>query len=68
MILRKEDDAFARRVNRDGATDSICKYCYDTICTSVWETELERAEHSHVCDPVRIAKWKRLEEQDLKSH
>lgn len=62
--MPSHEDVFARRVNRDGTTDSICKFCYATICTSTWETELEQAEHHHVCNPADIDRWKRLQDRE----
>jgi len=34
--------------------DSICRECLVTVASSMWETELERAENSHLCDPYRL--------------
>jgi hypothetical protein len=42
---------FVRRANRDSTTDSICLSCYRTIARAMWESELDRAEDSHECDP-----------------
>ena len=53
------DHQFAHRANRDGTTDSICKYCFVTVCTSTWETALAEEERRHVCDPVIVARWKK---------
>lgn len=61
MSLR-EYDAFLHRANRDGTTDSVCKYCYVTVCTSTWETELASAERDHTCDPQVIARWKKMQD------
>ena len=58
----RENDAFLHRANRDGTTDSICKHCFATICTSTWETELAQAERGHVCDPKVVARWKKMRE------
>lgn len=59
MSLR-EYDAFLHRANRDGTTDSVCKYCFVTVCRSTWETDLAQAEHAHVCDPQVVARWKKM--------
>lgn len=56
MIL-SGDCHFVHRVNRDGTTDSICKYCYVTVCTSTLQTDLAWAEREHMCDPNLIARW-----------
>jgi len=42
---------FAHRTNRDGTIDSICKECFVTVATAMWESELDQPEHTHVCDP-----------------
>ena len=49
---------FARRVNTDGSTDSICCTCYVTVATASKEYELAGAERNHVCDPVLVKHWK----------
>lgn len=54
------EDRFAHRANRDGTTDSICKECFVTVCTSTWESELARAERDHACDPEIVARWKKV--------
>lgn len=53
------DDHFAHRANRDGTTDSICRHCFVTVCTSTWETDLAEAERGHICDPVAVSRWKK---------
>jgi hypothetical protein len=60
MTLR-ENDSFVRRANSDGTTDSICRECFVTVCTSARETELERAERGHICDPSALNKWKKMQ-------
>lgn len=52
--------AFVHRENRDGATESICRACYVTVCTSIWEADLDSAEKTHVCDPGLLARWNRI--------
>lgn len=59
MVLPR-DDHFVHRVNRDGSTDSICKDCFATICTSLWETDLAQAERDHVCNPDVVARFKNI--------
>jgi hypothetical protein len=41
---------FVHRSNRNGTTDSICRECFATVATAIWEAELERKESAHVCD------------------
>jgi hypothetical protein len=50
---------FARRANDDGTTDSICMNCFRTIATSVWESDLDRVESDHVCDPRELERFQR---------
>lgn len=52
--------AFVHRGNRDGTIDSICRQCYVTVGTSVWEAELDQAEQNHACDPDQLARWRRI--------
>ncbi len=53
-------EQFVHRANRDGTTDSVCKLCFATVCTSTWESELTRVEREHVCDPDVLARWKKV--------
>jgi len=46
---------FPHRANPDGTIDSICARCYATIGNAHWESELERMEADHICDPVRLS-------------
>jgi hypothetical protein len=57
------ESPFVRRENRDGTIDSICRACFVTIHTSIWESELEQAEKNHTCDPEVLAHWDRLARQ-----
>jgi hypothetical protein len=54
---------YARRHNPDGTTDSICKNCLVTIVTAWREIDLNRAEHSHTCDPNVLNYWKDMMER-----
>jgi hypothetical protein len=54
-----DDDFFLHRPNSDGTSDSICKRCFKTVCTSVWEAKLTLEEKRHVCDPEVVARWKK---------
>lgn len=58
------DDHFAHRANSDGTSDSICRHCFVTVCTSTWETDLADAERRHICDPVVVARWKKGSERE----
>jgi hypothetical protein len=49
--------SFAHRNNRDGSIDSICPRCFATIGTSTWESDLNRIEYSHRCDPELLRRW-----------
>ena len=52
--------AFVHRDNRDGTTESICRQCSVTVCTAVWEADLDRAEKNHACDPEQMAHRNRI--------
>jgi hypothetical protein len=52
---------FVHRLNRDGTTDSICRYCFVTVFTSTWETDLANAEREHVCDTSAMERWTRMQ-------
>jgi hypothetical protein len=41
---------FAHRSNRNGTTDLICRHCFTTVTTAIWEAELDRAERAHACE------------------
>jgi hypothetical protein len=66
-MLSREYAAFVHRANRDGTTDSICRNCFVTVCTSAWETDLARAERDHVCDPNVIARLNRMQKRESQS-
>lgn len=51
------DLRFARRARADGATDSICRHCFATIATAIWEETLDCAEREHVCDPAQLERF-----------
>jgi hypothetical protein len=48
---------YPHRYNPDGTTDSICPRCFMTIGTSIWESELEEMEASHVCDADQFERF-----------
>ena len=45
---------FTHRSNGNGSMDSICSRCYETVATSMWEAELERAEEDHKCQRIGL--------------
>lgn len=51
---------FVHRSNRNGTTDSICRECFVTVATSIWEADLDRSERAHVCDPWTVKRFKGL--------
>jgi hypothetical protein len=53
-----DKDFFIHRPTSDGAIDSICKRCFKTVCTSIWEARLALEEKQHICDPEAMARWK----------
>jgi hypothetical protein len=60
-MLQVEHLKYPHRTNPDGTIDSICPCCYVTIGTSVWETDLERLEVLHVCDPEQLEYFRQRE-------
>jgi hypothetical protein len=50
------------RRNEDDTIDSICRECFATIATERSETELDRKEHDHVCDPWVLERFQRAAE------
>jgi hypothetical protein len=51
---------FVHRSNQDGTIDSICRDCFATVHTAVWEAELEQAERDHRCDPMQVERFQNL--------
>lgn len=45
---------------RDGITVSTCDVCFTTFASSPLNTELEKAEHEHICSPETLEHWKML--------
>lgn len=52
--------AYAHRRNADGTTDSICRNCFITVITAIWEGDLTRAEHDHSCNPSVLDYWNKM--------
>lgn len=52
---------FPHRVNSDGTIDSICPHCFVTVGSSTSESNLERLEAEHLCEPARIAYYQTLD-------
>lgn len=59
-MVSPQEKAFVRRANQDGSTDSVCRACFVTVATTVWESDLDGAEKSHTCDPYLLEYWKKL--------
>jgi hypothetical protein len=51
---------FTHRPNPDGTTATFCNKCFKTVASAQWEAELERAERTHVCDPLILEHWESL--------
>ena len=47
------------RTEPDGTIHSICPRCYGPVGNAHQETDLERAEADHICDPVLLAYFER---------
>jgi hypothetical protein len=58
MMLSSASTHFPHRVNEDGIVDSICPRCYVTIGSSERESDLEKMELAHVCDPSLVNYYK----------
>jgi hypothetical protein len=58
MTHNSTQGQFAHRTNGDGTVDSICRMCFATIATSHWETDLERKEKEHICDPSTVERFR----------
>jgi hypothetical protein len=52
MTSRESD--YVHRFNPNGTTDSICKSCFLTVASAIWEADLDSAEREHKCDPFRL--------------
>lgn len=64
-MLRIPRAAFTRRPNRDGTTESFCNRCFVTVASAHFESDLERAEQAHVCDPHTLAYWQAVLDQPV---
>ncbi len=45
---------FARRVNQDSTTDSICLSCFKPVSRAANEFELANEEKLHKCEPLEL--------------
>ena len=50
---------FSHRFRKSGV-ESICTRCFFTIARTRRETDLERFEREHVCDPVMMEWFERV--------
>jgi len=57
-LVPPSESGFERRPNRDGTTDLVCTKCFDTVCTSHVEADLDRAQAAHTCDPFLLQRWR----------
>lgn len=57
---------FVHRSNRDGTTDTICRSCFATVATAIWEAELERKERSHSCNPWTVERFKKHGKREVR--
>jgi hypothetical protein len=39
---------------RNGAHDSVCRTCFKTISSQLWESDLARDEEIHLCKPEHV--------------
>lgn len=50
---------FSHRYSND-CVESICTQCFFTVARGRRETDLERFEREHVCDPVMMDRFDRV--------
>lgn len=62
MRVSSENSQFPHRTNQDGTIDSICPHCFLTIGSSSCESDLERMESAHVCDPLLVSYYEERSE------
>jgi hypothetical protein len=58
--LDSERFSFARSGNEDRTFDSICPRCFQILARRARESDLQRAESSHVCDPSTVEHYRWL--------
>lgn len=58
---------FAHRSNRNGTTDTICRQCFVTVATAIWEADLDRAERTHTCAPGMLHSIKKPARLDVRA-
>jgi hypothetical protein len=58
--LNSERFSFAHSGNEDGTFDSICPRCFQTLVRRARESDLQRAESSHVCDSATVEHYRWL--------
>lgn len=51
---------FVRRLNPDGSIDSVCRKCFMTAATAMRESDLQRSEREHICDPYWLRRFQLL--------
>lgn len=49
-----------KNLDRDGMFSSICMDCLGIVAESISESELERKEHAHRCDPLAKTRTKQM--------
>lgn len=45
------DNIYSHRINSDGTIDAIRHRCFATVATATDESDLERCERNHICNP-----------------
>jgi hypothetical protein len=59
-MTQRSISQFAHRINDDDTVDSICRDCFVTVATESSESDLERDERYHSCDPALIKYYKNV--------
>ena len=54
---------FIHRFNNDGTIDTVCRVCFITVATRTCESDLERLEHDHLCNPWMVARYKQHDQK-----
>ena len=60
MFTLPQKPLFARHLNNNGTLESICTRCFVAITKSRNESELERKEKLHVCNPWVVERYQEL--------
>jgi hypothetical protein len=57
------EGGFSRRVDAEGAYDSICLICFSPVARRMSEAEMARLELGHACDPGVLERYKGVQSE-----